>query len=823
MRKKYLSALLFGALLFASAGTFTSCKDYDDDINNLQEQINTVVSDLASLKTTVEGLGGYVTDVKVEDGKLVVTANGSTVSYDLPAGTSSEVTNIEIKGGHLYVNNEDKGSVGNTVTVNEDGELLIDGNASGLKVGSEVIIKDSSNGMYTISIDGQTIQLPMASATINSVELVNTPLNGDYSLFTQAGTSVNEANGGIHWAPASKNIEWKGALGNITKGDLLVGGISTLDVKVSPATFDLGASELTLVDSEGKVAEVTVNAEASTDGVLVGSRAASKNGQWTLSVKPTDKATSDNMATLYTNGKNKNVRYALAVDGRVVSDYCFVVDTWTAATAYATNYNADNLLYKGKTLTEWGKLPIGDCEFTYKEINCADSYFEFEGTMVEKAKKYGVVANGMTITITDAFAKSQEDLTVTLKQLGLDGQVVSSNVTFAGQNTTVDGAVEAEKTTYKVAYNAAGSALNDIVVDFGTLITANMTNDEIEDVASVSYEIADDKANKFIVSDVSNAQLYVGDKQYTNSNSFAQVTSLELPIASVQSTAEAGSYTLVMTAKDSKGNEIKKFNLPIDITLPAFDEVFTKSTKWEDDALTLTLSTKTEDKVQLNFNKTFESKVAGAKTANIAYEVTTKVNNKAVADNKSENEVVTFNDNILNADKQTLSTNKLDVTASYSFGAEGLTISTDFTTGIKSIFQDVALVYYKDNVAQTVAKVGTDDIIAGLTGDGTANNKYNGLALKLGEYVVPISSTEVIDGMVLKASTNNTVMNAGNVVIFDVNTIITGLETATGIINASKVIISTMKVGEKATMTIKFTDYSGIVTEKSIAIEKPAN
>ena len=40
MRKKYLSARLFGALLFASAGTFTSCKDYDDDINNLQEQIN---------------------------------------------------------------------------------------------------------------------------------------------------------------------------------------------------------------------------------------------------------------------------------------------------------------------------------------------------------------------------------------------------------------------------------------------------------------------------------------------------------------------------------------------------------------------------------------------------------------------------------------------------------------------------------------------------------------------------------------------------------------------------------------------------------------
>ena len=40
MNKKYLSVVLFGALLAASAGTFTSCKDYDDDIKGLQEQID---------------------------------------------------------------------------------------------------------------------------------------------------------------------------------------------------------------------------------------------------------------------------------------------------------------------------------------------------------------------------------------------------------------------------------------------------------------------------------------------------------------------------------------------------------------------------------------------------------------------------------------------------------------------------------------------------------------------------------------------------------------------------------------------------------------
>ena len=40
MNKKFLSAILFGALMVGSAGTFTSCKDYDDDIDGLQKQID---------------------------------------------------------------------------------------------------------------------------------------------------------------------------------------------------------------------------------------------------------------------------------------------------------------------------------------------------------------------------------------------------------------------------------------------------------------------------------------------------------------------------------------------------------------------------------------------------------------------------------------------------------------------------------------------------------------------------------------------------------------------------------------------------------------
>lgn len=53
MRKKFLSTLLMGALVTASMSTFTSCKDYDDDINNLQTQID-ALTPLKTVKTELQ-------------------------------------------------------------------------------------------------------------------------------------------------------------------------------------------------------------------------------------------------------------------------------------------------------------------------------------------------------------------------------------------------------------------------------------------------------------------------------------------------------------------------------------------------------------------------------------------------------------------------------------------------------------------------------------------------------------------------------------------------------------------------------------------------
>ena len=54
MNKKFLSAILFGALMVTSTGTFVSCKDYDDDITGLQTQVDAAKSDLSTKVSALE-------------------------------------------------------------------------------------------------------------------------------------------------------------------------------------------------------------------------------------------------------------------------------------------------------------------------------------------------------------------------------------------------------------------------------------------------------------------------------------------------------------------------------------------------------------------------------------------------------------------------------------------------------------------------------------------------------------------------------------------------------------------------------------------------
>ena len=78
MNKKFLSAILFGALMVTSTGTFVSCKDYDDDIENLQTQIDKNTSAIAELQKLV-GQGQWDASISsIEIGFTVTMSDGSS-------------------------------------------------------------------------------------------------------------------------------------------------------------------------------------------------------------------------------------------------------------------------------------------------------------------------------------------------------------------------------------------------------------------------------------------------------------------------------------------------------------------------------------------------------------------------------------------------------------------------------------------------------------------------------------------------------------------------------------------------------------------------
>ena len=83
MKRKYLSALLMGTLTVASMSTFTSCKDYDDDISNLQGQIDKLA--------TAEQLAQKVSELQA-----LISANKSDIT-SLQSELAKKTTLDEVK------------------------------------------------------------------------------------------------------------------------------------------------------------------------------------------------------------------------------------------------------------------------------------------------------------------------------------------------------------------------------------------------------------------------------------------------------------------------------------------------------------------------------------------------------------------------------------------------------------------------------------------------------------------------------------------------------------------------------------------------------
>ncbi|MBO5698783.1 MAG: hypothetical protein J6R79_02105 [Bacteroidaceae bacterium] len=71
MRRKFISAILFGLLMVAPTSTFVSCEDYDDDIKNLQTQIDANKTEMGAIVAEkVAALEAEVANLEAADAAL---------------------------------------------------------------------------------------------------------------------------------------------------------------------------------------------------------------------------------------------------------------------------------------------------------------------------------------------------------------------------------------------------------------------------------------------------------------------------------------------------------------------------------------------------------------------------------------------------------------------------------------------------------------------------------------------------------------------------------------------------------------------------------
>ena len=804
MRKKYLSALLFGALLFASAGTFTSCKDYDDDIKNLQEQINTVVSDLNSLKSTVDQLGGYVTDVKIEDGKLLVTVDNNTITYDLPTAAEVDKTTVALDGQNLVVDGEVIGKVGDTVTVNEDGYLCVNGEATEIKAGKYAILENDADGVYTIT-------LPNANGELQTIELAKA--SSAISLKTKDGNTTfyaagESATNGINWGIAPKDIDWKGPKGAVAKGDLLVGQINNdVPVTVRPVSYDLGAQKLEFVDSEGNIAKAAVVATpAGSEGPIIGAtRAADSQGEWNLSIAMTDEVTPDNMGSAFANKENShNLCYALRVNGSIVSDYVFEINTdkENKSADYVANWST---IYIGDQPVSGGKveMPLGTSEVTVKDASAYDVYVSITSADQNDAEKIGVSVENNKITALPTAAGQTIRFDVVVLDVNGNEKKVGTTMAVTFGTTEAGEAVTLEEVPYVVSVDEAKATNKSIVVNLGETFSS-LTATEAVALTGVNIALSDDSADKFVVAKTSVPSMritYYSDSKCENEIQFADDKSnvknikyAKLSYSTIQPNAEAGTYTLVMTLNTKQGDstgELKKVNIPVNVSTPTFESLFEKSAAWNGNTVSLALPNTNQADFTTAYK--FDEALLDNLTVNL-----NKIDGKVAASYADGK--ITIDPNVVVEDGVAK-----DITgeAVYTFAGNLKVKSGDITIHFVAPLDGFALSYYTNGTAANSVSINgsSGDIAAYQAGNG--NTKASGLAIEVKDKQYALGTD--VNGVDVTGATFAFDAKAGNLAAATLNS---GVLKITGLAEGT---YSTV-----LTMTVK--DANGIVNKATITI-----
>ena len=508
MNKKILSAILFGALMVSSTGTFVSCKDYDDDIDNLQEQINKLAtkedmtSQIATLQAALDAAKTEAAAAKASAEQAVAKANSaeSTATEAEKAAAQAALDAANAKAEAI------KAAQDEVAKVKAELEAAID---SKFEAEKEALAKTISELTETVTkLTGLTTDM-ITSIDLQTAEGFTTQLDLNYYQIAD-----NKTWGGKTSYTFGKDME--GSF-TVSAGEIFANPASLL-VSVAPANAALPAEILSIVDSEGTSINDYINLTSSsyTDKLYKGARAAS-NGLYTVTAELKKDADKKAFAKLLDDGKTtsdkKYVAFAVAAtkeNRTVTSTYDVMIQSTTNSITKAieidTRSTIKSSIAEEGTLKKWngyngGKpettatpnneycYPVVDGEaFTIKVASKADAVATETATSKVLASYVVVDIDNGALSTTDKAAIKSLTITGDVNKVSKEnvfniaiGGTYSKGVVVPLKVVTID--YTGEETTNVVWVKAGGSS--EVAQTVSYIITPNA---KVADPITYAYE-----------------------------------------------------------------------------------------------------------------------------------------------------------------------------------------------------------------------------------------------------------------------------------------------------------------------------------------------
>lgn len=618
MNKKYLSVILFGALMLGSTGTFTSCKDYDDDINNLQEQVDGIKADLEALQAQVDA-GKYVTNITKEGDGIVITWNdNSTSTIETIKGDKGDKVTIEIDetSKNWIIDGVDTGicaegkdgaagqpgaagndgvnakspsiseTTGNWVVYewNEETQQY-DATDTGISAkGAQAYVVDMGN-YYELNVAADkagstytTVKLPKTPTTITEVEIlgqIQKEANGSYSMinawneatinysFTIVDDNILSAAAAWNKEAGVKKLVKGQALSTLTNSDLLI--------RVAPAALDASQFSFKMVNSQLSEAPITLGTPKAFTGLLTRADA-SANGLWTVSASANEGETYKDDAAYKAKFEvgSKSIAYALQE-----------ADGFTSTYNLAFKYKEEDMDANVEALngisvaTEPVEVPVGQTlTFTFDEpVYVYDAHLDIADATILRwgitdingvSFKVGKLADEITTTTFD----------VTVHYVTLNGEVKTDVITVKPTQTLADVTTLASQNIKIQPY--ATPSKNTTTYDLTPMFDALGTNGttlwkaDVKSVVEATYQVS---AQTGKATQISDAITYSFDK--TTLKDITKVT-IDANVAAQTAYSLTDSYYKELTFKDDNGEVLNVVRVPFTLSIPALSNFLVK-------------------------------------------------------------------------------------------------------------------------------------------------------------------------------------------------------------------------------------------------------